>query len=88
MIVEILNDDGLCHYKMQCEHGISECHYERDHEGSHENVELCKSMMLEDVAAKTCMHGVPIAEHCEECGKTFKHNADSGVLQKKLEDRS
>lgn len=39
------------------------------------------------VASTTCVHGIPISEHCEECGKTFKHNADHGVLQKKLEGR-
>ena len=41
MIVEIVEDDGLCRWKMQCEHGVTECCWNRGHEGLHENEEAC-----------------------------------------------
>jgi hypothetical protein len=44
MIVEIIEPDGLCHWKMQCEHGISECFDPEDHLGPHENERLCEEL--------------------------------------------
>jgi hypothetical protein len=44
MIVEIVELDGLCHWKMQCEHGLTECHWEEGHDGPHENEDLCAQM--------------------------------------------
>lgn len=45
-LVEIVEDDGLCHYKMHCEHGESECLLLKDHEETHENIQACKELRL------------------------------------------
>lgn len=44
MIVEIVEPDGLCHWCMQCEHGVTECYDPEGHEGPHENESLCEHM--------------------------------------------
>lgn len=43
-LAEVVEDDGLCHWKMQCEHGFSQCLQQRGHEGKHENELLCEAM--------------------------------------------
>lgn len=48
LLVEVVEPDGLCHWKMQCEHGKSECYDVKDHVGKHENEELCAHMRQED----------------------------------------
>lgn len=43
--------------------------------------------LFEEITDITCTHGVSVEKHCDECGKVFKHNADGGVLKKKLRER-
>lgn len=48
-LVEVVEPDGLCHWKMQCEHGMSECYDVQDHLGPHENEVLCGAMRKEEL---------------------------------------
>lgn len=50
-LVEIVEPDGLCHWQMQCEHGLSECYDIEDHDGAHENECLCRRLRAEEARA-------------------------------------
>lgn len=43
MLVEIVEPDGLCHWKMQCEHGLSECRDTAGHRSEHANKIACQN---------------------------------------------
>lgn len=45
MIIEIVEPDGRCHWKMQCEHGVTECYLPENHEPMpHGNQMVCERM--------------------------------------------
>lgn len=89
-----LREDEMEHFRKQLEEaykrGWQDCQFELRLPGrpcEAERNPYSKENFLKIVAAKTCTHGVPIEQHCEECGEVFKHNSDGGVLQKTLDER-
>lgn len=47
-LVEVIEPDGLCHWEMQCEHGISECFEVEGHSGRHVNERYCELAREQD----------------------------------------